>query len=262
MAGARGYMDLEEAARQLLERVLMGARVIRRDVNSGISMYDLDIVMPDESVEALEVTRFTDQRLRALGARLDSFAESFKTEALMHRWWVGLTEAILDWRGPRELADELVLLLADLEASGIHTFQCGPPTPNNMTVQTLCERLPVTNGQVLEKNAQPKLMLGIPSLVTSFSPDDINKAIEHEARRTDNRAKLAASDAEVRHLFVWVEHQQLGAAAQLASGGAPPATPPDLPDEITVGWVALEDQGVDRVLRCSPPSPWEVIPLI
>jgi hypothetical protein len=255
-------MDLEDAARQLLERVLIDARVVQRDLNSGVSVHDFDIIRSDESVEALEVTRFTDQKLRALGARLDSFAKSFNTEAIAQRWWVGLTEAVLDWGGPREVAEELVPLLADLEASGTYDFQCDlPPTPNTPEVQTLCERLPVSNGQTLGTKAHPRLMLGIPSFVTSFSPDDINRALEHEARRSDNRAKLAASGSEVRHLFVWVEHQQLGAAAALASGAIPPAASLELPDEITVGWVALEDEGVDRVLRCSPPAPWEIIPL-
>jgi hypothetical protein len=94
-------MDLEDAARQLLERVLIDARVVQRDLNSGVSVHDFDIIRSDESVEALEVTRFTDQKLRALGARLDSFAKSFNTEAIAQRWWVGLTEAVLDWRSTR-----------------------------------------------------------------------------------------------------------------------------------------------------------------
>lgn len=169
-------MDLEDAARQLLERVLIDARVVQRDLNSGVSVHDFDIIRSDESVEALEVTRFTDQKLRALGARLDSFAKSFNTEAIAQRWWVGLTEAVLDWGGPREVAEELVPLLADLEASGTYDFQCDlPPTPNTPEVQTLCERLPVSNGQTLGTKAHPRLMLGIPSFVTSFSPDDINR---------------------------------------------------------------------------------------
>lgn len=75
----------------------------------------------------------------------------------------------------------------------------------------------------------------------SMDARNLTKAINGEAAKSDNRAKLlAAPQGAVRHLFVWLHDSDWYVAVLLRAPIEMPP-PPTLPPEIDVVWAAVGD---------------------
>jgi hypothetical protein len=72
--------------------------------------------------------------------------------------------------------------------------------------------------------------------------------------------KLRATDADERHLFVWVDSSHPAAEMAFSLLAPPPA--PTIPEGIDVVWLAepISWPGGVRIWRLEPPGQWEVIP--
>jgi histidine triad (HIT) family protein len=94
----------------------------------------------------------------------------------------------------------------------------------------------------------------------SMNPDDVVTFAERfVARRPSDVAKLAASGADERHLFIWsglfseglVELRALGSDIESL-----PQRAPNLPDAITHLWIANEGSRPSRIVHWDPRTGW------
>jgi hypothetical protein len=89
----------------------------------------------------------------------------------------------------------------------------------------------------------------------------VNRAVEHEAQKEDNRRKLREADADEAHLFVWIDSTKEQASVAMSDDCPPQA--PALPAEVTTAWVALPSGRPERsarsLWRVTPPGDWEVL---
>jgi hypothetical protein len=100
------------------------------------------------------------------------------------------------------------------------------------------------------------------SVSGGFSPkiDQVNELVTAAAQA--NLKKLLASDADERHLFVWI-HPSAVEAEFAVFQGQPPSSAPALPTGIDVVWIAahgfvdLGKVGVTQFWRVKPGANWE-----
>jgi hypothetical protein len=102
------------------------------------------------------------------------------------------------------------------------------------------------------------------SIRAGFSPDidKVNRLVTEAAKA--NVKKLAAAEADERHLLVWIDPS--AAEAEFAVfQGQPPSAPPELPSGVVVVWVAahgfvdIGKVGVTRFWRVQPSEGWEQV---
>lgn len=100
----------------------------------------------------------------------------------------------------------------------------------------------------------------------NMDPESVVDFIESfVARRTSDVAKLAASGADERHLFVWSGMFSEAWAVLRALGTdieALPTRQPKLPDVVTDVWVANEMHRPSRIVHWSLGEGWEEVGLI
>lgn len=122
---------------------------------------------------------------------------------------------------------------ADLDADR------GGPGP----VAGLASRFGLTAGFAGAETANPKLIVALPNNLDVWvgRPNDpgrsVLEAVEVEAHKPDNIAKLERSGATERHLLIWVDVDNALAWQDLDRGHLPVALP-SLPTAVTTVWVA------------------------
>lgn len=97
--------------------------------------------------------------------------------------------------------------------------------------------LGIESGSVLKWNPPGRIGIAQPGQGTYVSSEHVQRVVNEEARKDDNRRKLGAVRACQRHLFVFIDPNRLDAWQGLVDG-APPVEPPSLPPEITDVWAA------------------------
>jgi hypothetical protein len=85
--------------------------------------------------------------------------------------------------------------------------------------------------------------------------DEVNRLVERHAHASDNVKKLAAADADERHLFVWITGSHPKAELAMHTG-PPPTSRPVLPDGLDVVWVQNESGHLWRIQHVGN---WEVL---
>lgn len=142
-----------------------------------------------------------------------------------------------------------------------------PPSGAHHEVVEACEQM-FSLGVILALSLTPAVPVEVPLVLFSIhggatsNPDRVNRLVEAAAE--SNRAKLADADADAdeRHLFVWVDPSTSDAELAMFQD-RPPHYPPALPSEIDVAWaatwgfIALGQQGIERLWRIRPPGSWE-----
>src|SRR5207302_576646 len=92
-------------------------------------------------------------------------------------------------------------------------------------------------GSILVWNPPGRIGIARPGQGTYVSSDHVQKVVEQEAWKEDNRRKLGARNSVESHLFILVDHARFDAWMGLTED-VPPSQPPSLPPEITDIWVA------------------------
>lgn len=231
---------LEEAAAKTVAYVL-SAEYELHDTGSRSGAYDFTIVGDGTSV-ALEITQATDLATEKFYGAIEKYGESFEGEGLETHWMVAVDAPSSDFRARdlKRLQQELVKMISALEAEGRTSFDCHLPKDEEREVCATYDFIKF--GNTIDMDGRPEVRLNhVP--VVSFGQEDYVEVAEARAHLEDNRAKLAKSGLDRRHLFVWVNVWELGAAAAFAVG-APPQRAPDLPAEVTDLWVGrfVEDR--------------------
>jgi len=111
------------------------------------------------------------------------------------------------------------------------------------------------------KGCRPTVVAKFPES-SAISAEAVNEAVENEAWRAGTRARLARSDAEDRHLFVWLASPDVGARAAMDPDVVPAA--PLLVPETTTLWVARRAAAdgevlADRVWQTNALGEWEAL---
>jgi hypothetical protein len=252
----------EALAIRCIECVL-GVEVVAHDDNSAPSMYDLRIQYTDRAPGAVEVTAAADPDSIALG-RFVYDGERWIEEGLAGGWMAGL-EPTARWK---DLRAQLPALLATMEASGIRGARpevWWEPGPYDGALRALgivhlfqsdATDFPgsiyLTIEQGLDRTAGAVPTDGRPLL------DWLN---DWTARpdKADNLSKLAASNAEERHLFLilpTLAEAPFAVTDLLSRDGAPlPNEAPNLPGEVTHVWL-VSTWTSGSGMRWSPDRGW------
>jgi hypothetical protein len=234
---------------------VLGGKVVSRDVpGAPAGTYDFDLVLDDGRVVAVEVTTSTDRKVVEFWAA--AHAQSWESRQLRNSWLLNVTPPA----NIKALRGNVEPLLRGLEQAGISKFGLGHRTAAP-EVNTL-HRLLVKGGDVLQSALPPRIYL-YSTGAGAVGIDAVREAVEHEAAKPDNRAKLgrAAADAE-RHLFVWIDPLHTRAAAAMGFMGITTPTGCTLPPEVDTLWVgtpAVDEAGHEgeHVWRYTRRRGWE-----
>ena len=232
---------------------------------SGV--HDAELVLASGRTVGLEVTQAADR------VEVETWAAISRNHQVavpaLHRWWqVGLRS------GARvvDAASTLPGLLAGLEALGETEHRWlknvyGTPAPDPL-VRAIARELDavgVDHAQSIPVSSPP----GGLSIVVHKEGDwvdgeDLTAAVEAEAWKDDNRAKLAAMPTDEQHLFVWVDFSATAAHAALGLGVLT-FPDPNLPPEVGTLWVAARHSEPGKnwlpgaAYRWSASGPWVAV---
>ena len=229
------------------------------------AMHDYDVILPDGSRVALEVTIVADPD-----------AMSFDTVMGDTTWTAAGVRA--DWNIALPFPEpgrpairikrntpRLIAALATLEAHGISQlgpgeldpearFQVSIPSAVLEAIAKLTSIGVTFVGSTSQREGEvARLRFVSPGSVVA-DPDQLTELVA--AAAVDKRRQLAAAtDATERHLFIWL-FGTYADAEQAFSAHLPPPQPPPIPPGIDVVWLA---NGSTLLWRLRPPGGWEVV---
>ncbi len=167
-------------------------------------MHDLEAHFPDGSWAAIEVTSAENKRLAAEFGAVRGDRAFVYDDRLQSGWWAALREGARVTQARRHLPDALVAM----EAAGLSEFSTyGGGTGDDTEALTQL----LYRAHVRMVREAPELGPGRAALLVSgqsgwmnTEPDGVVDFVESFVeRRTSDVAKLAASGANERHLFIW-----------------------------------------------------------
>ena len=217
----------EERASAIVERVL-GLRVERLDRGGRQSVADYEIADPAGARIPLEVTT------AAVSAELSTAKSrqrlSWTTVGPANDWYLSHTP------GPkvRALHEQRRELLLALESAGIESIDTRyDDEDQHAELRQRLIGLGIRRATAISvaSDAGADVYFGSVSVGTS-APRDVAVAVELEAWKDDNRAKLRSGG----HLFVWIDSTMTGAGAAMSFGVLPTAL--EAPPELAAAWVA------------------------
>lgn len=258
--------EIEHAAAELVVSALGALRAERRDTGGGEQVRDFDIIFEDGHAEPLEITLDAQDTVVQTWDRLDRANE---LEADLSRYW--MTSPSLydrDGRGSlvdvRELRAVLIPFLQSLERLEIHEFQTHELWfhPSLGATARQLSSFGIHDGGSIEVPPEradvPRLHLAA-THGGAVGSNLITQAVEAQAAKPDNQAKLAASsNAPRRHLYIGLT--SAGEAEGMAwwalldvlerDGSLPPI--PALPEAITTIWAGTGSGAI----YVTPPGYW------
>lgn len=259
----RGNLSAEEeAAGRIVAQQVGAAKTIPRDVPGAPNgTHDLDVELPAGHVIAVEVTSARDSKRVSIYAT--AFGKRWEAPSLSAHWQVafesgkpldvprlaagvvphlevlekqGVTEAgMIASDAWRRAGDDVVSAMRQItELGATHVRRWNEPTPG-----------------------ETPLLLFSGHQGVGGNPGAVNALVEERARAKVE--KLVASEADQRHLFIWIDSSHSEAELGMATM-PPPATTPSLPPGIDVVWAATAGM-THEMYRClwrlAPPNGWE-----
>lgn len=229
--------DEEEAAAEAVQRVLGGTWVLH-DTGSKASQVDVLHELDDGQRVALEVTSFGthgQNKTRDAIAKRTEDRGGFAGASLSSMWQIHVAT---ETRISKLREPEIEEVLRDFEARGLKIVSSrgAHPTYGDPDARSLA-RLNIESVLLINPcppSGEPKILIsqswGVIGKSTSL-PD----ALRHVLSRTDNQAKLAAVQADARHLYVHVH--DMAAASGLHGVWPLPPCPKDPEDVIDAIWL-------------------------
>jgi hypothetical protein len=225
----------ESVAQGIVEVAIRGCQMVYRSDQSQ-SVADFDLIYSGGRRAAIEVTAAVEPSvLETHGAILSRRrgGPRVKAELCKKTWRVHPSPNA----NINKIRGNLDAYLAEIESMGIEHFFSANDRHSCQAVEQICAELQIASGDVLEGQAAGFIGIGLPITAGPIARSVVVDAVEAEAWKADNRNKLASSDLEERHLFVFVDVLNDRVWAAFA-GFPPPPESPDLPPEITHVWVA------------------------
>jgi len=161
----------------------------------------------------------------------------------------------------RDLPARLIPALRELERHDIEEFSDTdvPMRVGAVVLQVLGEARIVQAKVFRTKGSDRKVFLSPMAGYTYTGPDSVAARIGDFVHDTqDVRAKLVASAAVERHVFLWTDFDTPGAVRRSFEGDDLPVNSPALPQEVTHLWICDEQLG--RGWYWSPDNGWSWIP--
>ena len=262
----------ERRAAELLVEILGADTWEARDVGSAQGMHDLDVVMSDGSVIAVEVTTDTSGADRAFDSALGEI-DPIIVPGLQGVWFVDVSppgdnpdDNTKARRRAQELNDKLPGLLSEIHGCARHEEVkriLGPPGRNDSELVKQLSALGVLGVRTYEPAEQDPRVHLVPGVFSgSTGAGEIPAAVQRHVQA--NRDKLIAArdddSASEAHLFVWMQLGQPHRAAATSAvwSGSRFNDPDDLClvdlQGIDTAWVAVDcDPPSAYYLRLSPP---------
>jgi hypothetical protein len=239
----------EQLAKHVIEMIHEGARAEFRGQQSH-GEYDFDLTYGNGDVAAVEVTKSTIQELELMLRKIGR--EFVLASACRNSWMVdALPSARI-----RLILKKVDHYLSAIEAEGMNEF-FAPHDTMSESVSRILADLQINEGRILELPVPARIWVTCPSEKGSIvDANDLQRAIEAEATKGDNKRKLAKSQHPERHLFVYVDQLNCG-PWQAMINRCIPEQPPMLPAEITHVWAAAEVYDRIIVWVAEPPNKWK-----
>jgi hypothetical protein len=245
-------MDLaEQAAKVVIEAAFPGARLQFRDDQSH-GEHDFDLMYASGERGVVEATASVNRERTETEAALRKKGHFVARSASKKDWliFLGLKPNI------NRVRAEVDRYLAAIEAAGLDRFHSATHADEWPSVHRIQTDLGVeAGGHVSWKNPAIGINSGAHGGVVSAQHGA--EAAEREARKRDNRRKLAASGAAHRHLFVLLDMGNTRAWIAVRDLD-PPDSPPPLPSEVTDIWAAASTgRGTGYVVWHGSEIGWE-----
>jgi hypothetical protein len=195
--------------------------------------HDIELVHPDGRRGIVEVASIVDaDNLETIAAILHSkHGDTIQARKSKGGWYIHPSNGAPINR----LHTGIDSCLASLEAAGINSFDSHMlGVPANLIAEL--GRLGVEGGDVVDFIRPGTIKLGLPSDGGWLGTSIVNGAVLDAAQRADNLRKLSASDAQERHIFVFMESSAGAPYLALFLGEDLPAAP-RVPQPITHVWV-------------------------
>lgn len=246
----------ESIAKRVIEAVIPGTRMIYRADQSS-SVPDFDLEYPNGERVPLEVTMSTTQRFMETMAAIDKESKGggFLQGTRVRNGWLVIP---LERANINRIRARIDSLLADLEALNIDRFDAHFADEENDAAIRGMRDLGIDHASTFKWRVPRLIRLSYPGQGTTVDPHNLQRAIEEEAHKKDNRDKLARILAKERHLLVYVDFHSYDAWTVMV-GASPPSAAPQLPPEITCVWAVAKQCGVEEyvVWRAAHGASWE-----
>ena len=251
----------EQLAEKIIESVIPGSKMHFRLAQSN-GEHDFDLEYPDGVQAAVEVTTSTIQSREAKFAQITDKRKggNFVKGKLCHKDWLVHPLPKANIKLIRAKVDEY---LAAIELDGLDSFFSPIDADSFVSVSKIYTDLSIERGGVMKWKNSGQIGISLPGDGGFVVAEKLQKAIELEALKSDNRRKLGTVHASERHLFVYVSPLNFLAWTVLIDGDMP-TNAPQLPDEITDVWAATGAGQKDKyvVWRASKGSLWKNIGLV
>jgi hypothetical protein len=268
VVGAARWVEGPEREAAWTVAAMLSARPERRDKQGAPPMtHDFDIHLPDGRTVALEVTSLTVPEVVEMWDAIESL--DWACPELTFNWSISLQAATRGQAGTRvrRFRAKAPPLLAILERHNGGPFGdvLGGQGPERSEEERRAidelRRLGARSGSPVHQPASGPALLVVGTVGPGGTVDGsvVNQGVWAAAR--SNLAKLLATQAEERHLFVWADSTDPGALVAMASFARPAA--PRLPDGIDTVWLGLWQRNVNlqsyasTLWRVTPPGAWE-----
>ncbi len=251
-----------------IQREFPDAQVTDYDDGSTSSMYDIQMVHPDGTVGAVEVTTASDRERIGLWKFINDRGDRWIEPNLDGGWAVRVQPR----SAPRDFRAQLVALLRQAEQTGIRVIECERSSADHLAVLgRQLGLLETRQGATSFPGSIYVMPPELPDQTAGFVPptgDTLAEWISNwivESVRADNLLKLTRSGASERHLFVFVHPFNLAPFAVnyllMATDPPAPILPPNLPDAVTHVWI-MSTWSAGHGFRWSPDHGWTKFPKV
>ncbi len=244
----RTNMDWSEEDAGALLVANLGGRVRQRDPGGGAEQtHDFDIILPTDQVFACEVTRFNDPREVEVDAEIGK--RNWHVPGLRSQWSLrrsGRTrvrklhlrrEVLLNTLDRSEIGE------GELHIDRLDLSELPYSSESKSALSELLSLGVVGVNRLRQANGTDDVYISYNTTVGASGDSALVRLAEQVMRLEDNLEKLArASEADERHLFVWVE-PSAGVASSFVRDQILPEADLELPTVVDRLWLCAASSG-------------------
>lgn len=227
-------MNLSESiAQRFFQAFLPGSHMNYNPVQSN-GEHDFNLLLSDGTIAALEITSCVDAVTASTIAEIyrKNRGGSLVAVSKCKRSWFAFIAPGVSVPKIRTHIDEY---LSRLESAGVDGFSFFDGL-KNPCVRDLSQELGVVMAHAVDNEPTPRIEISLTAHGGAVGASTAAEVGEHLAQKLDNRRKLAAADAEERALVVYIDPRS-GLPWIALTDFHPPATPANLPSEVTSLWL-------------------------
>ncbi len=195
-------MDHAESLAQRVFTVLISGARLEYRVDQNRGQHDFDLILPDGTRAALEVTSAVDAETGRTHASIHSRRKGgpMIPARACRKGWEVMPEPGANINRIRMQVDEY---LASIEATGRERFHIATGWQEPSVVR-IHQDLRIESGWVVAWKSARQIAIGLPMEGGMLDATSATDAALAEARKLDNRRKLAAAGTDRRYLAVYV----------------------------------------------------------